>query len=110
MKSGYVVVGLVRLFIATCFPLPPVMAVLLLQRQGNWDLKTMMPAQCKLIDAPVPPHFDSWANIKEVFWVRPRQPNIRATAAVRCRKTTWIFPSRGASTVRLLGLRATRVD
>ncbi|CAN0503890.1 unnamed protein product, partial [Ectocarpus sp. 8 AP-2014] len=39
----------------------------LLQRQGNWDLKTMMPAQCKLIDAPVPPHFNSWANIKEVF-------------------------------------------
>ncbi|CAM9984590.1 unnamed protein product [Ectocarpus fasciculatus] len=34
---------------------------------GNWDLKTMMPAQCKLIDAPVPPHFNSWANIKEVF-------------------------------------------
>ncbi|CAN0548094.1 unnamed protein product [Ectocarpus sp. 12 AP-2014] len=27
----------------------------------------MMPAQCKLIDAPVPPHFNSWANIKEVF-------------------------------------------
>eukprot|EP00752_Nemacystus_decipiens_P012256 g10864.t1 len=34
---------------------------------GDWDLKTMMPGQCKLIGANVPSHFKAWANIKKVF-------------------------------------------
>ena len=34
---------------------------------GDWDLKTMLPAQCALIGEHVPAHFQRWANVKEVF-------------------------------------------
>ncbi|CAN0242565.1 unnamed protein product [Ectocarpus sp. 13 AM-2016] len=37
----------------------------------------MMPAQCKLIDAPVPPHFNSWANIKEDVMYRATRQSQR---------------------------------
>lgn len=36
---------------------------------GDWDLKTMLPGQCKLISTGVPAHFRAWANIKRVFQV-----------------------------------------
>ena len=34
---------------------------------GDWDLKTMLPGQCKYFNWPVPEYFSSWMNIKLVF-------------------------------------------
>lgn len=36
---------------------------------GDWDLKTMLPRQMELIGKTVPPHFNTWANVKKVFRV-----------------------------------------
>lgn len=34
---------------------------------GDWDLRTMLPAQCRLLGLPVPPPFAAWCNIKHPF-------------------------------------------
>lgn len=34
---------------------------------GDWDLRSMLPAQCDLIGAHVPAVFQRWINIKRVF-------------------------------------------
>ena len=34
---------------------------------GDWDLKTMLPGQCKHFRLPVREYFRSWINIKKVF-------------------------------------------
>jgi inhibitor of KinA sporulation pathway (predicted exonuclease)/RNA:NAD 2'-phosphotransferase (TPT1/KptA family) len=34
---------------------------------GDWDLKTMLPKQCALIDRPVPGFMRKWINIKRPF-------------------------------------------
>ena len=34
---------------------------------GDWDLKTMLPGQCKYLGIPVPNYFHRWINIKQVF-------------------------------------------
>lgn len=34
---------------------------------GDWDLKTMLPMQCKLAGEPVPAPFQTWLNIKRLF-------------------------------------------
>jgi len=33
---------------------------------GDWDLKTMLPSQCRLDKLKLPPHCFQWHNIKEV--------------------------------------------
>lgn len=34
---------------------------------GDWDLKTMLPSQCKHFKIPIPDYFRKWVNIKRVF-------------------------------------------
>ncbi|XP_029048905.1 ERI1 exoribonuclease 3 [Osmia bicornis bicornis] len=34
---------------------------------GDWDLKSMLPAQCELDNIPLPEHFQKWINIKDTF-------------------------------------------
>lgn len=34
---------------------------------GDWDLKTMLPGQCKYFHLPVREYFRSWINIKKAF-------------------------------------------
>ncbi|KAK7100153.1 hypothetical protein V1264_023146 [Littorina saxatilis] len=34
---------------------------------GDWDLKTMLPSQCRHFNIPVRPYFKSWINIKKSF-------------------------------------------
>lgn len=34
---------------------------------GDWDLKSMLPAQCELDNIPLPDHFQKWINIKDTF-------------------------------------------
>ena len=34
---------------------------------GDWDLKTMLPSQCKHFNIPIPNYFRRWINIKVVF-------------------------------------------
>lgn len=34
---------------------------------GDWDLKTMLPSQCKYFHINIPSYFRSWINIKRVF-------------------------------------------
>ncbi len=34
---------------------------------GDWDLKTMLPGQCKYFDIPIKNYFRRWINIKHVF-------------------------------------------
>ena len=34
---------------------------------GDWDLKTMLPGQCKHLKVDVPPYFKKWVNIKKPF-------------------------------------------
>lgn len=34
---------------------------------GDWDLKTMLPGQCKHLGVDVPPYFKKWVNIKKAF-------------------------------------------
>lgn len=34
---------------------------------GNWDLKTMLPLQCKLSDIPLPDYAQQWINVKFSF-------------------------------------------
>merc|ERR1712096_462160 len=34
---------------------------------GDWDLKTMMPQQCKVAGCHVPERFQRWLNIKDLF-------------------------------------------
>ncbi len=34
---------------------------------GDWDLKTMLPAQCADVDVPVPDCFSRWINAKTAF-------------------------------------------
>ncbi|XP_032243157.1 ERI1 exoribonuclease 3 [Nematostella vectensis] len=34
---------------------------------GDWDLKTMLPLQCKHLNIPVPTYFRKWINIKKVY-------------------------------------------
>lgn len=34
---------------------------------GDWDFKTMLPAQCQLSDVPLPPRFRQWVNVKRSF-------------------------------------------
>ncbi len=31
---------------------------------GDWDLKTMLPDQCKTANVDLPDHFDRWINVK----------------------------------------------
>lgn len=33
---------------------------------GDWDLKTMLPNQCSIVDVPVPKYCKEWLNIKKV--------------------------------------------
>ena len=35
---------------------------------GDWDLKTMLPGQCRYLNLTVPPYFKRWVNIKKAFW------------------------------------------
>ncbi|XP_054259934.1 ERI1 exoribonuclease 3-like [Macrosteles quadrilineatus] len=35
---------------------------------GDWDLKVMLPNQCKLSKLPVPPIMTHWLNLKKVFY------------------------------------------
>jgi len=41
---------------------------------GDWDLKTMLPKQCDLVQSSVPSFCKSWINIKQVFSVFYNQP------------------------------------
>ena len=34
---------------------------------GDWDLKTMLPSQCKHFRLPIPHYFRKWVNIKRIF-------------------------------------------
>jgi ERI1 exoribonuclease 3 len=34
---------------------------------GDWDLKTMLPKQCRALGLPVPSYFTKWINIKHVY-------------------------------------------
>lgn len=34
---------------------------------GDWDLKTMLPSQCKYFKLPIRDYFRKWINIKKVF-------------------------------------------
>ena len=34
---------------------------------GDWDLKTMLPGQCKYLNIPVPNYYHQWINIKTIF-------------------------------------------
>ena len=34
---------------------------------GDWDLKTMLPKQCRSFKIPLPNYFERWLNIKHVF-------------------------------------------
>ncbi|KAG8230209.1 hypothetical protein J437_LFUL009271 [Ladona fulva] len=34
---------------------------------GDWDLKVMLPSQCKMLGLEVPPYMKKWINIKRVF-------------------------------------------
>ncbi|XP_051151904.1 uncharacterized exonuclease domain-containing protein At3g15140-like [Andrographis paniculata] len=34
---------------------------------GNWDLKTKVPQQCELLGMEVPPYFNEWINLKDIF-------------------------------------------
>lgn len=34
---------------------------------GDWDLKTMLPEQCRYLNLPVPHYFKRWVNIKRIF-------------------------------------------
>ena len=34
---------------------------------GDWDLKTMLPSQCKYFNIPIQNYFQRWINIKHVF-------------------------------------------
>ncbi|XP_002736458.1 ERI1 exoribonuclease 3-like [Saccoglossus kowalevskii] len=43
---------------------------------GDWDLKTMLPGQCKYFRLPIANYFKSWINIKRPFSEVVR-PNIR---------------------------------
>ncbi|CAL8073576.1 unnamed protein product [Calicophoron daubneyi] len=33
---------------------------------GDWDLRKMLPSQCKLLEIDVPTYFRKWINIKKV--------------------------------------------
>ncbi len=58
---------------------------------GDWDLKTMLPAQCKVsgLDPPSEehPHFRRWINVKR-----------------SCHSATGTFPRGMMATLRLLGM------
>ena len=43
---------------------------------GDWDLKTMLPGQCKHLEIDVPSYFNKWVNIKKIF------SNITSTKAI----------------------------
>ena len=34
---------------------------------GDWDLKTMLPGQCKYLNIPVPNYYHRWINIQKIF-------------------------------------------
>mmetsp|Transcript_41653 Transcript_41653/g.71769 ORF Transcript_41653/g.71769 Transcript_41653/m.71769 type:complete len:176 (+) Transcript_41653:103-630(+) len=34
---------------------------------GDWDLRQMLPAQCKLTETNIPSYFQEWVNIKDIF-------------------------------------------
>ncbi|KAF3667912.1 putative E3 SUMO-protein ligase MMS21-like [Capsicum annuum] len=34
---------------------------------GNWDLKTKVPQQCSVAGMKLPPYFNEWINLKDVF-------------------------------------------
>ncbi|KAA0188103.1 3'-5' exoribonuclease 1 [Fasciolopsis buskii] len=34
---------------------------------GDWDLKTMLPSQCRYLNIPLPNYFHQWINLKQVF-------------------------------------------
>ena len=34
---------------------------------GDWDLKTMLPGQCKYLEVDVPQYFRKWMNVKTAF-------------------------------------------
>jgi len=34
---------------------------------GDWDLRSMLPRQCALVDLKIPSYFKSWINIKRLF-------------------------------------------
>ncbi|KAK7508268.1 hypothetical protein BaRGS_00000507 [Batillaria attramentaria] len=34
---------------------------------GDWDLKTMLPSQCRYFKVPPKPYFQRWINIKKAF-------------------------------------------
>ncbi|RZF32468.1 hypothetical protein LSTR_LSTR015922, partial [Laodelphax striatellus] len=36
---------------------------------GDWDLKVMLPLQCKYSDIPVPAQMTKWINVKEAFCI-----------------------------------------
>jgi hypothetical protein len=34
---------------------------------GDWDLKTMLPSQCRHFNLAYPNYFKKWINVKKVF-------------------------------------------
>lgn len=34
---------------------------------GNWDVKTKIPEQCVSSDIPLPPYFNEWINLKDIY-------------------------------------------
>lgn len=46
---------------------------------GNWDLRSMLPRQCRLHDLPIPSEYQDWVNIKDVFrsFKRRRPPGMK---------------------------------
>jgi inhibitor of KinA sporulation pathway (predicted exonuclease) len=52
---------------------------------GDWDLKTMLPGQCKVSAIAVPSHFASWCNLKFLFAkaCNAKQPSKGMTAMLQ---------------------------
>jgi len=43
---------------------------------GDWDLKTMLPAQCRDYGLPVPPIYSQWTNIKFPYSTVTKKPPV----------------------------------
>lgn len=49
---------------------------------GDWDLKTMLPAQCRSLNISVPRIFRQWGNIKQIYHTLPAKPRNRASRSL----------------------------
>ncbi|KAL8264397.1 hypothetical protein R6Q59_022527 [Mikania micrantha] len=47
---------------------------------GNWDIKTKIPQQCKVLKMALPSYFMEWINIKDIYlnFYKRRAPGMRA--------------------------------